>query len=113
MQKKKLTTTLKVNKVIPEHDVVGKDGMYIIDGKPLDIEMIDQLTSESIVFKKSFLYKMWQGHTRTSIITSIIKDSKNFDDVKSGKAILYALDALDKMMSDIIKQHNKIIKNKE
>jgi len=102
-----------ISKVIPDHEVKNSSGKWFFEGKQIDVEMLDQLAAESEVFRKTFLYKMWQGYIRTSTITSIIKDSKDFRDVENGKALLIALDRLDIMMSDIIKQQKEIVKNKQ
>ena len=112
MEKKRQKTIKKPSKVIPENIVTFNQTNWSIDGVPFDIEMIDQIASESEVFKKTFLYRMWQGKVRTDVINSIIKDSKDFRDVENGKALLIALDRLDNMMSDIIKKHKAIVKNK-
>lgn len=99
-----------ISKVIPEYTVSQKNNKWFFEGKQLDIEMIDQLACESEIFKNSFLYKFWQGHIRTSVIESIIIDSKDFRDVENGKALLIALDRLDNMMQDMINQHKAIVK---
>lgn len=109
---KKLKVT-KPSKVVPDHIVVKTNDKWSFQGVPLDEETIELIASESEMFKKSFLYKMWQGHVRTETINSIIKESRDFRDVENGKALLIALDKLDNMMSDIIKQHNAIVKNKQ
>lgn len=110
MKKQNIT---KLSKVIPDHVVTCNNNKWSFEGKPLDVEMIDQLASEAEIFKNSFLYKMWQGHIRTETITSIIKDSKDFRDVENGKALLISLDKLDNMMSSIIKQQATIDKNND
>lgn len=105
-------TTKKPSKVIPDNIVTYSQTQWSIDGVPFDMEMIDQLASESEIFKKTFLYRMWQSKIRTDVITAIVKDSKDFKDVEREKALLIALDRLDNMMSDIIKKHKAIVKNK-
>jgi hypothetical protein len=109
MPKKKQKT---ISKVVPDNVITTDQGKWFFDGLPLDVEMIDQIASEAEIFKNTYLYKFWQGYVRTSTITSIIKDSKDFQDVQNGKALLIALDRLDNMMTDIIKQQKKIVKNK-
>jgi len=104
---------MKKLKVIPDNIVENKQDKWYFEGKPIDEETIELLASESEMFKKSMLYKMWQGYLRTETITSIIKDSKDFRDVENGKALLIALDKLDNMMVNLIKQHTIIVKNKQ
>ena len=102
-----------ISKIIPEHTVTIKNGKWAFQGLHLDMEMIDTLAGESEIFKKSFLYKMWSGHIRTEAIKSIIQDSKDFRDVENGKALLIAIDKLEIMMNDLIRQHKEIVKNKQ
>lgn len=102
-----------ISNPLPKNTVTKKNDRYFFDGKLIDIEILDQLVSESEVFKKTLLYKMWQGYVRTEAMTAIIQDSKDFRDVENGKALLIALDKLDNMMSDLVEQHDKIVKNKQ
>ena len=102
-----------ISKVVPEHVVTTKGGKWFFQGKQIDAEMLDQLAFESESFKKSELYKFWQGHVRIKTITSIIKDSKDFNDVEKGKALLISLDILEEMMLNFIEQQKKVGKNKE
>lgn len=102
-----------ISKIIPDHEVTNNSSKWFFENRQIDEEMLDQIASESEVFRKTFLYKMWQGYIRTSTITSIIKDSKDFRDVENGKALLIALDRLDNMMTDVIKQQKQIVKNKQ
>lgn len=108
-----MTNLKNISKVIPDFTVQEKNGLYYINKKPLNEEELDHIASECEMFQKTNLYKFWQNFIRTSVIEDIIKKSKNFDDFKDGKAILYSLDKLDNMMSDIIKQQTIIVKNKK
>lgn len=105
-------TQKTISKVVPDITVTTKEKLWYCDGLPLGVEMIDQLASEAEVFKGTYLYKMWQGYIRTSVITTIVKESKDFQDVEREKALLIALDRLDNMMTNIIEQKKKIVKNK-
>lgn len=103
----------KLQNILPKNNVSQKEGKWFFEGMQIGVEELDHLAGEAEVFKKSFLYKMWQGYLRTKTITAIIKDSKDFRDVENGKALLIALDTLDNMMHDIIKQQQEIVKKKK
>ena len=103
----------KLNNILPKNKVNLEGGKWFFEGMQIGVEELDHLAGEAETFKKSFLYKMWQGYLRTTTITSIIVDSKDFRDVENGKAMLIALDTLENMMSDIIKQQVQIVKNKK
>lgn len=99
-----------LNKILPENVVVKKQEKYFINGFQLDVEQLDHYAAEAEMFRKTLLYKFWQNEIRTSVIEDIIKNSKDYSDVERGRSLLYALDRLENMMLDLIKQQSKIVK---
>jgi hypothetical protein len=82
---------------------IGKDGkMYLGGSLVTDVEQ-GSLKSEAIALKNMKLWSIFQETIKDKAIRTMVTESKNFDDMKSGKLMLHNLDILNTIVDTALK----------
>ena len=84
-------------------EVKTSDGRsyYLLNGEKIDVEYLARLRQDCNILKESELWKILQNTLRSQAHRMIFIKSQNFDDVLSGKLMVYNLDVQKRIIETI------------
>lgn len=91
------------NGVTPEDVLRFEDGSFYVGDKLIQMSEIEAYKEEAKVILNTHLWPLLLKNVADTAIKRIAHHSNNFDDVFFGKAMLYELDVIDKMLTALSK----------
>ena len=80
----------------------GKDGLYL-GGVKLSDQEVQNLDAEVKYFKSLRLFSIFTETVREQARLTMFEQAKDFDDMKSGKAMLHAIGVLESILNAVEK----------
>jgi hypothetical protein len=96
-----LLSVVEEKYVITQVNVEGGRGYYLLNGEKIPVAYLAKLKQEASILKETELWKIFDNTLRSHAHKMIFVKSETYEDVVSGKLMLYNLDIQKKIVDTL------------